>query len=174
MLIGMSLDELPNILSDIVVIAVVWDEIEGPTIISKAPTDGLADPINIALQIYLSSVAVFGQHGETKRIDFSLPLLSISPNHLVIVAFDSWPDLEVRGDERPFFIGFIMDRDTQKIISEYLNNKIWTYMDLLKERKSAFDAQPIYDELVDNLNKKSIDTDISLEDDQDQNYTQIL
>ena len=79
-----SIQENPSISADIVILAVAWNEVEGPTIISKSPEEGLADPINIALQIYLSSVAVFGQHGQTKRVDFSLPLLSISSNHIVI------------------------------------------------------------------------------------------
>ena len=102
------IEEISGISADFAVLAVVWNEIDGPTIISKSPQEGLADPINIALQIYLSSVAVFGQHSQTTRIDFSLPLLSISSNHIVRVAFDSWPDTDVRGAERPFFLGFII------------------------------------------------------------------
>lgn len=146
----MALDELPSTVP-IVVLAVVWDEVEGPTIISKAPADGLADPVSIALQIYLSSVAVFGQHGSTKRIDFTLPLLSISPNHVVNVAFDSWPDSEVRGDERTFYLGFIMNRETEKLISEFLSTNIWKFMDNLKDLKSSFDANSVYVELIENL-----------------------
>ena len=147
--------DYPKISADIVVLAVAWNEVEGPTIISKSPEEGLADPINIALQIYLSSVAVFGQHGQTKRVDFSLPLLSISSNHIVRVAFDSWPDHEVRGDERPFFIGFIMDRERDKILSDYIQLNIWNWMDQLKEVKMNFKTVPIYEELNKFLNEKT-------------------
>ncbi len=148
--------DYPNISADFVVLAVAWNEVEGPTIISKSPEEGLADPINIALQIYLSSVAVFGQHGQTKRVDFSLPLLSISANHIVRVAFDSWPDHEVRGDERPFFIGFIMDRERDKLLSDFIQLHIWNWMDQLKEVKMDFKTQPIYDQLNKFLTEKSV------------------
>ncbi|MHA2365469.1 MAG: tetratricopeptide repeat protein [Candidatus Hodarchaeales archaeon] len=155
----MSLDELPSISSEIVVLAVIWDEINGPSIVSKAPAEGLADPVTVALQIYLSSVAVFGQHGQTKRIDFSLPLLSVSPNHLVYVAFDAWPDEEVRGDERPFFLGFIMERETNKIVSEFLSTNIWRYMDNLKINKVDYNVQPVYEEIMSKLHaEKSAST----------------
>ena len=150
-----SIEENPSISADIVILAVAWNEVEGPTIISKSPEEGLADPINIALQIYLSSVAVFGQHGQTKRVDFSLPLLSISSNHIVRVAFDSWPDHEVRGDERPFFLGFIMDRDRDKLLSDYIQMKIWSWMDQLKEIRMNFKTVGIYEELNRFLQEKS-------------------
>lgn len=143
-----SIEEATGISADFVVLAVVWDEVNGPTIISKSPVEGLADPINIALQIYLSSVAVFGQHSQTTRIDFSLPLLSISPNHLVHVAFDSWPDSEVRGDERPFFLGFIMDREKDKMLGDFIQKNLWSWMDNLKSLKQEFQTQIIFDELL--------------------------
>ncbi|HKZ41294.1 MAG TPA: hypothetical protein VJ044_10060, partial [Candidatus Hodarchaeales archaeon] len=96
---------MDNILNaEILCLAVVWDEKIGPEIISICPSDVLGDPTSIALQIYLSSAAVFGQHQTTQRIDFSLPLLSISPNHLVRVAWNSWDDSDVRGDARPYYI----------------------------------------------------------------------
>lgn len=157
-----SIEENPNISADIVILAVAWNEVEGPTIISKSPEEGLADPINIALQIYLSSVAVFGQHGQTKRVDFSLPLLSISSNHIVRVAFDSWPDHEVRGDERPFFIGFIMDREKDKILADYIQQNIWIWMDQLKEVRMDFKTSGIYDLVKDFLSKVTNKTEKTL------------
>ncbi len=154
--------DYPNISADIVVLAVAWNEVEGPTIISKSPEEGLPDPINIALQIYLSSVAVFGQHGQTKRVDFSLPLLSISSNHIVRVAFDSWPDHEVRGDERPFFIGFIMDRDRDKLLADFIQMRIWHWMDQLKEVKMNFKTFPIYEEIIKFLSDKTIKNETNI------------
>ena len=71
-----TIEEIPGISADFVVIAVVWDEVNGPTILSKSPEEGLADPINIALQIYLSSVAVFGQHSQTTKIDFTRTIVT--------------------------------------------------------------------------------------------------
>lgn len=160
-----SIRDIDGIAADFVLLAVVWDEVNGPTIISKSPQDGLADPINIALQIYLSSVAVFGQHSQTTRIDFSLPLLSISSNHIVRVAFDSWPDPDVRGDERPFFLGLIMDRDKDKILGDFIQENLWDWMDSLKEKKNDFQTQEIYNKINDYFqSKRSIDQEIIKEE----------
>lgn len=169
----MSIDAVPTITSSVVVLGVVWDEVNGPSIVSKAPAEGLADPINIALQIYLSSVAVFGQHGATKKIDFSLPLLSISQNHIVRVAFDSWPDEEVRGDERPFFLGFIMERETDKVLADFIQDHIWTWMGQLKEKKMTFTAQPVLDQILKYLqeHKESQVTSVLEEGGADHDYT---
>ncbi|OLS28082.1 MAG: hypothetical protein HeimC3_00420 [Candidatus Heimdallarchaeota archaeon LC_3] len=152
-----------QIFEGIFALAVIWDERAGPTIISLYPEDSLSDPIGVALQIYLSSVAVFGQHQQAQRIDFSLPLLSISPNHLVRVAFDSWPDLEVRGEVRPFYIGFIMDKETDRIVIDDLTKNIWNYIDQFKREKRDYKVKSAWVEINANymaskqgLNKQSI------------------
>lgn len=146
--------------AEIVVLAVAWNEIQGPEIISQCPADGLFDPVNISLQIYLSSVAVFGQHRQTKKVDFSLPLLSISENHLVRVAFDSWPD-NIRGDERPFFLGFIMDKETDNLINNDLSARIWNYMSEFKEIKLSYNVQNAYEEISNILRNRKKEVHIS-------------
>ncbi|MHA2290315.1 MAG: hypothetical protein ACXABG_16130, partial [Promethearchaeota archaeon] len=78
-----------------IVLAVLWDDISGPSIISLYPL-AFDDPESIALQIYLASVTVFGQHGQSQRTEFSVPLLSLGKNILARVAFDAWFDPSIR------------------------------------------------------------------------------
>ena len=146
--------------AEVVVLAVVWNEIQGPEIISQCPLDGLYDPVNISLQIYLSSVAVFGQHQQTKKVDFSLPLVSISENHVVRVAFDSWPD-NIRGDERPFFLGFIMDKETENLINTDLSTKIWNYMSEFKQARLSYTVQSVYEEISAILKNRKQEISVS-------------
>ncbi|MFW9928465.1 MAG: tol-pal system YbgF family protein [Candidatus Thorarchaeota archaeon] len=164
----------------IVALAVIWDERAGPTIVSLYPSESLSDPVSIALQIYLSSVAVFGQHQQAQRIDFSLPLLSISANHLVRVAFDSWPDSEVRGELRPFYIGFIMDKEADRLIMDDLSNNIWNFIDDFKIQKLSYNIKPAWEFINDRyysaklgLNKQSI-VEINLDGDYDYSVIQAV
>ena len=97
---------------DLTVLAVRWDDISGPSIISLFPQSSLNDPESVALQIYLASVTVFGQHGHSQRTEFSVPLLSLGQGMSARVAFDSWIDSSLRGKERPFFLAFLTDKMT--------------------------------------------------------------
>ena len=145
---------MDNILNaEILCLAVVWDEKIGPEIISICPSDVLGDPTSIALQIYLSSAAVFGQHQTTQRIDFSLPLLSISPNHLVRVAWNSWDDSDVRGDARPYYIAFIWDKETDRFLVDEFNNRIWSLMERFNEEKRNFDLKETWELFRDLLHR---------------------
>ncbi|MHA1990181.1 MAG: tetratricopeptide repeat protein [Candidatus Hodarchaeales archaeon] len=164
-----------QIFEGIIALAVIWDERAGPSIVSIFPEDSLGDPVGVALQIYLSSVAVFGQHQQAQRVDFSLPLLSISPNHLVRVAFDSWPDPEVRGEVRPFYIGFIMDKETDRVILDELSRNLWNFIDEFKEQKISYKIKSAWEEINTKLqalklgiNKQTI---VDLETEEDVDYT---
>ncbi|MHA1166271.1 MAG: hypothetical protein ACTSRU_00485 [Candidatus Hodarchaeales archaeon] len=140
-----------EILSEVICLAVLWDEAQGPTIITEVPPQALNDPINICLQIYMASVTIFGQMQTLSRVEITLPILTVSPDHVVRVAYDSWPDTEVRGNERPCYIAFIMENTTAKKLDEFLGKKIWNYIDRFKIDKEDFDLQPIWTEITDYL-----------------------
>ena len=103
--------------NEIIVLAVQWDEVLGPAVLSMAPENMLEDPSGVALQIYMASVTVFGQMGNTLRTEFSVPLLSLGTNHIVRVAFDSWPDESVRGRVRPFYLAIVTTKESAKSIT---------------------------------------------------------
>jgi len=135
--------ELPRM--DLIILAVHWDDISGPSIISLFPHTTLNDPESVALQIYLASVTVFGQHGHSQRTEFTVPLLSIGQDITARVAFDSWPDQSLRGKERPFFLAFLTDQTTGETINPHLNDFIFKYLDDLKDEKSDFSAQEVWE-----------------------------
>ncbi len=134
-----------------VVLAVLWDDISGPSIISLYPL-AFDDPESIALQIYLASVTVFGQHGQSQRTEFSVPLLSLGQNILARVAFDAWFDPSIRGEERPFFLSIIGKHDSANLLNTHLDTHIFTYLDILKEQKDAFNARFVWQRITDSIN----------------------
>ena len=136
---------------DLTILAVHWDDISGPSIISLYPHTALHDPESVALQIYLASVTVFGQHGHSQRTEFSVPLLSIGQGITARVAFDSWPDTSLRGKERPFFLAFLTDQATGESVNSHLNNFIFKYLDSLKEEKSCFSAEKVWGAVTNSL-----------------------
>ncbi|MFX0208332.1 MAG: tetratricopeptide repeat protein, partial [Candidatus Hodarchaeota archaeon] len=147
---------------DLTILAVRWDDISGPSIISLFPHAALNDPESVALQIYLASVTVFGQHGHSQRTEFSVPLLSLGQGVTARVAFDSWPDTSLRGKERPFFLAFLTDIVTDEILSSHLNNFIFEYLDILKEEIADFSAQKIWEKIAESFHtpekKEQFDT----------------
>lgn len=155
---------------DLTILAVRWDDISGPSIISLFPHAALNDPESVALQIYLASVTVFGQHGHSQRTEFSVPLLSLGQGIRARVAFDSWIDTSLRGKERPFFLAFMADQTTGEILNSHLNNFIFEYLDILKEKKSNFSAQIVWEKIVESFHapkeKEKLDA-ISFEVDSD-------
>ena len=136
---------------DLTILAVHWDDISGPSIISLFPHTSLNDPESVGLQIYLASVTVFGQHGHSQRTEFSIPLLSLGQDIIARVAFDSWPDPSLRGKERPFFLAFLTDQSTGETINSHLDNFIFKYLDTLKEEKSHFSAQQVWDNVIQSF-----------------------
>ncbi|MHA2225525.1 MAG: tetratricopeptide repeat protein [Candidatus Hodarchaeales archaeon] len=132
---------------DLTVLAVQWDDISGPSIISLFPQSSLNDPESVALQIYLASVTVFGQHGHSQRTEFSVPLLSLGQGMSARVAFDSWNDSSLRGKDRPFFLAFLNDKTTSNKLNSHFDNQIFKYLDLLKEKRSDFSAQTIWERI---------------------------
>ncbi|MFW9903992.1 MAG: hypothetical protein ACFFFH_06635 [Candidatus Thorarchaeota archaeon] len=133
------------------ILAVHWDDISGPSIISLFPHTTLNDPESVALQIYLASVTVFGQHGNSQRTEFSVPLLSLGQDITARVAFDSWPDTSLRGKERLFFLAFLTDQITGETINSHLNNFIFKYLDNLKDRKSSFSAEQVWKDVINSF-----------------------
>ena len=142
----------PEIL-DLTILAVRWDDISGPSIISLFPVASLDDPESVALQIYLASVTVFGQHGYSQRTEFSVPLLSLGQDITARVAFDSWIDSSLRGKERPFFLAFLSNKSTEKMMNSHLETYIFEYLDVLKENGANFSAQTIWDKVIESLSK---------------------
>jgi tetratricopeptide (TPR) repeat protein len=136
------------------ILAVLWDDISGPTVISLHPLV-FDDPESIALQIYLASVTVFGQHGQSQRTEFSVPLLSIGKDVIARVAFDSWYDPSLRGEERPFFLAFIMRQKTSSLLNTLLDTQIFSYLDQLKEIKSSFDSKNIWNQIQKAMSQYS-------------------
>ncbi len=136
---------------DLTVLAVRWDDISGPSIISLFPVASLDDPESVALQIYLASVTVFGQHGHSQRTEFSVPLLSLGQDITARVAFDSWIDTSLRGKERPFFLAFLSDKSTEKLMNSHLETFIFKYLDVLKEEGSNFSTQTIWEKIIESL-----------------------
>ena len=80
----------------------------------------LDDPESVALQVYLASVTVFGQHGQSQRTEFSVPLLSLGDKTYARVAFDSWYDPSLRGNERPFFLAIIGKQELNHILMKLM------------------------------------------------------
>ncbi len=139
-----------------VVLAVLWDDISGPSIISLYPL-AFDDPESIALQIYLASVTVFGQHGQSQRTEFSVPLLSLGKNILARVAFDAWFDPSIRGEERPFFLAIIAKHDSVNLLNTHLDTHIFTYLDMLKEEKDKFNARLVWEKITDSISDSPIE-----------------
>ncbi|MFX0182193.1 MAG: hypothetical protein ACFE95_03840, partial [Candidatus Hodarchaeota archaeon] len=136
---------------DLTILAVRWDDISGPSVISMFPTTALTDPESVALQIYLASVTVFGQHGDSQRTEFSVPLLSLGKDVIARVAFDSWPDQALRGKERPFFLAFLSDQSTGNMLTNHFDRYIFDYLDILKEEKSEFSGEFIWEKIVEKF-----------------------
>ncbi|MHA1992975.1 MAG: hypothetical protein ACW97Z_00375 [Candidatus Hodarchaeales archaeon] len=139
-----------------VVLAVLWDDISGPSIISLYPL-AFDDPESIALQIYLASVTVFGQHGQSQRTEFSVPLLSLGKNILARVAFDAWFDPSIRGEERPFFLAIIAKHDSANLLNTHLDTHIFKYLDMLKEEKDKFNARLVWEKITDSISDSPIE-----------------
>lgn len=144
--------------NSLAILAVQWDEIAGPSIISHYPQFSIIeDPNAVALQIYMASVTVFGQYGESKKIEFSIPLLSLGENMRTRVAFDSWKDNSVRGGHKVFFLAFIMDNEIHSKVSPDLNKNIWQYSGLLKEKRENFVAEDIYKRIAESMVKDDLE-----------------
>ncbi len=140
---------------DHVVLAVLWDDISGPSIISLYPL-AYDDPESVALQIYLASVTVFGQHGQSQRTEFSVPLLSLGKNILARVAFDAWYDPSIRGEERPFFLAIIAKHDSANLLNTHLDTHIFTYLDYLKQEKDLFNARVVWQRITDSITEPTL------------------
>ncbi|MFX0171279.1 MAG: tetratricopeptide repeat protein [Candidatus Hodarchaeota archaeon] len=136
---------------DLTILAVRWDDISGPSVISIFPSTALTDPESVALQIYLASVTVFGQHGHSQRTEFSVPLLSLGKDVIARVAFDSWPDPTLRGKERPFFLAFLSDQATGDMLAPHLDTYIFDYLDNVKEQKSNFSGKTIWKKVAEKF-----------------------
>ncbi len=119
--------------------------------ISSYPLAALDDPESIALQIYLASVTVFGQHGNSQRTEYSLPILSLGQTTFSRVAFDSWPDPTLRGKERPFFLAFIYDELAAKILSSHLDIYLFEYLDILEKESTQFSAQNVWNRIFESI-----------------------
>jgi tetratricopeptide (TPR) repeat protein len=115
------------------------------------------DPESIALQIYLASVTVFGQHGQSQRTEFSVPLLSLGKNILARVAFDAWFDPSIRGEERPFFLAIIAKHDSANLLNTHLDTHIFKYLDMLKEEKDKFNARLVWEKITDSISDSPIE-----------------
>ncbi|MFX0092644.1 MAG: hypothetical protein ACFFBD_12850 [Candidatus Hodarchaeota archaeon] len=140
--------------NEIIILAVQWDEVLGPTVLSMAPDDSLEDPSGVALQIYMASVTVFGQMGNTLRTEFSVPLLSLGTSHIVRVAFDSWKDETVRGKIRPFYLAIVTTNETKKEIDPFLNENIWNFVDELKKEREKYSCQDMLDSITEFRKRK--------------------
>jgi tetratricopeptide (TPR) repeat protein len=120
-------------------------------VISSYPPAALDDPESVALQIYLASVTIFGQHGNSQRTEFSLPILSLGQTIISRVAFDSWPDPTLRGKERPFFLAFIYDESLVKNLSSHLDVFLFEYLDRLEIEGTQFSAQKVWNKIVESF-----------------------
>ncbi|MFX0207912.1 MAG: tetratricopeptide repeat protein, partial [Candidatus Hodarchaeota archaeon] len=136
---------------DLTILAVHWDDISGPSVISIFPSTVLTDPESVALQIYLASVTVFGQHGHSQRTEFSVPLLSLGKDVIARVAFDSWPDPTLRGKERLFFLAFLLDQSTADMLAPHLDTYIFDYLDEVKVQKSDFSGKSIWEKIAEKF-----------------------
>ncbi|MHA2247358.1 MAG: hypothetical protein ACXADY_20595, partial [Candidatus Hodarchaeales archaeon] len=136
---------------DLTILAVRWDDVSGPSIISLFPHSTLNDPESVALQVYLASVTVFGQHGHSQRTEFSVPLLSLGKDVIARVAFDSWVDISLRGKECPFFLAILADQTTGEMLNYHLDNFIFDYLNILKEERESFSAQKIWEKIVNSF-----------------------
>lgn len=123
--------------AEIIGLAVLWDEFQGPEIISIYPENSITDPQSIALQIYMSAATVFGQR-KVERVEFSLPLLSWSLDSIVRVMFDTWEDKDVRGGERPCYIAFIMTKEISEMLFKDLNKSLSQGVTNFKQKKDNF------------------------------------
>lgn len=134
---------------DIIVMACVWDEAQGPVIISRSCSAHHVryDFSPIALNIYMSSLTVFGQTGRTQKAEFTVPLYTISPNHVVRVAFDGWEDASVRGEVRTYFLAFIFPNSLSRALNPYLDTSIWVYMEKIGEERFDFNTDGSYEEI---------------------------
>ncbi|MFX1511807.1 MAG: hypothetical protein ACFFCQ_04410 [Promethearchaeota archaeon] len=141
--------------TEIAILAAKWDEVMGPQVLSEHPVSPFdTETTSVAVQIYMTSVTIFGQTGKTKQIDFSVPLLSLGSESVVRVAFDAWEDPNVRGEERPFFLAIVAEKETQEKISEYLDKHIWEYMTELK-KNMTISASRIYSDIIQNVFEKA-------------------
>ncbi|MHA1971795.1 MAG: tetratricopeptide repeat protein [Candidatus Hodarchaeales archaeon] len=97
-------------------------------------------------------------------------MLSLGPDIIARVAFDSWPDPNLRGKECPFFLAFISEQESNSFLENHLNLHIFEYLDILKEKKDNFSSQEIWDKIGDKFSKmvsiiEHEDYNIDLEED---------
>ncbi len=129
-----------------VIVAVKWDEVIGPQIISVYPEGKLQDPNAVALQLYFSLIAMTGQDqlSSAEGTDLTVPLTSLGTNYIARVAFGYWDDKEVRGGKRPFYLALIMHKKTAEILDGHLNIYMQEYLEQLRVLGDDFDGSHIY------------------------------
>ncbi|MHA2294645.1 MAG: ADP-ribosylation factor-like protein [Candidatus Hodarchaeales archaeon] len=88
------------------------------------------------------------------RVELSLPFSSISSDHVVRIAFDTWEIDD--GDKRaPFFIAFIMTSDISRKLDKYLSLAIWEFLDDFKSQKENYNLRPAWNKVNQFLKKVS-------------------
>ncbi len=137
------------------ILVVKWDEMTGPTIIDVQPSEKKEFMEPVAVQIYFSGVAVFGHEWTPQRAELTFPLVSLGPEYIVKVGFDAWPDPEVRGGYRPFYMGFVMTHDSANILQHFIDLRLPTYLDELKSTKTI-DLKRIYDEMTEYFKRLNV------------------
>ena len=100
---------------------------------------------------------MFGQHGQSQRTEFTVPLLSLGKDIQARVAFDAWYDTSLRGEERPFFLSIISKHEDTNLLNTHLDTAIFSYLDVLKEEKDRFEAKAIWKKIQDSINQPSSD-----------------
>lgn len=91
-----------------VIFLVLWDELVGPKLISSFSNNNSIEKNSlekIGVQLFQSSVSIFGFQDDLSRESLLLTIKNIGKKGFVL--FDSYDDLEVRGDKRLFMLGII-------------------------------------------------------------------
>ena len=94
--------------SDCILFIVQWDEMEGPVLLnsySKSPPISDSDLKRIGVQLYQSSVSIFGFQDDVGSESLLLSIKNIEKKGFLF--FDSYEDSDVRGGKRLFMFGLI-------------------------------------------------------------------
>ena len=126
-----------------------WDEMEGPKLIdcfSHASEFSTNQLEKIGVQLFQSSVAIFGFQDQSSQESLLLSIKNINKKGFVL--FDFYEDSEVRGNQRLFMIGII-----NKEISYYDSMIIEKHLIIISEfykKHKKINLQEFYSKIIQN------------------------
>ncbi len=128
---------------------IIWDEMEGPKLIDYYSPLKQINPKElekIGVQLFQSSVSIFGFQDQISRESLLLSIKNINKKGFLL--FDSYPDEEVRGNQRLFMLG-IINKEISYYDSLILEKHLDNVSEIFKTEKNVYLSKH-FDEIVQN------------------------